>query len=66
VNYKDIEYLKEECQDGRQLGFTGKVLHFLPTRCGNGSHSSFNSKPYIRLKQRLSTQPLSLLIEVTD
>ncbi|KAJ7288480.1 Pyruvate/Phosphoenolpyruvate kinase-like domain-containing protein [Mycena rebaudengoi] len=24
VNYKDLEYLKEECQDGRQLGFTGK------------------------------------------
>ncbi|KAF7365394.1 HpcH-HpaI domain-containing protein [Mycena venus] len=24
VNYKDIEYLKDECKDGRQLGFTGK------------------------------------------
>jgi len=24
VNYKDNEYLKEECLDGRQLGFTGK------------------------------------------
>ncbi|KAJ6600616.1 citrate lyase beta subunit [Mycena sp. CBHHK59/15] len=24
VNYKDLEYLREECQDGRQLGFTGK------------------------------------------
>lgn len=26
VNYKDLDYLKEECQDGRRLGFTGKVL----------------------------------------
>ncbi|KAJ7601102.1 citrate lyase beta subunit [Mycena floridula] len=24
VNYKDNEYLKAECQDGRRLGFTGK------------------------------------------
>ncbi|VDB84634.1 unnamed protein product [Peniophora sp. CBMAI 1063] len=24
VNYKDPEYLKEECEDGRRLGFTGK------------------------------------------
>ncbi|KAJ7855914.1 citrate lyase beta subunit [Mycena olivaceomarginata] len=24
VNYKDLEYLKDECRDGRQLGFTGK------------------------------------------
>jgi len=28
VNYKDPEYLREECQDGRRLGFTGKqVIH---------------------------------------
>ena len=26
VNYKDPEYLHEECEDGRQLGFSGKVL----------------------------------------
>ena len=25
VNYKDPEYLREECEDGRRLGFTGKV-----------------------------------------
>lgn len=25
VNYKDHDYLKDECQDGRRLGFTGKV-----------------------------------------
>ncbi|KAG6832008.1 hypothetical protein H0H92_006044 [Tricholoma furcatifolium] len=25
VNYKDLDYLKNECIDGRQLGFTGKV-----------------------------------------
>lgn len=25
VNYKDEAYLKEECEDGRRLGFTGKV-----------------------------------------
>ncbi|GLB38507.1 putative C-C_Bond_Lyase of the TIM-Barrel fold [Lyophyllum shimeji] len=42
VNYKDIVYLKDECIDGRQLGFTGKqAIHpaqveviqstFLPT-----------------------------------
>ncbi|ETW81540.1 hypothetical protein HETIRDRAFT_439944 [Heterobasidion irregulare TC 32-1] len=24
VNYKDLAYLKEECEDGRRLGFTGK------------------------------------------
>ncbi|EMD39982.1 hypothetical protein CERSUDRAFT_150852 [Gelatoporia subvermispora B] len=24
VNYKDLEYLKEECEDGRRLGFNGK------------------------------------------
>ncbi|KZT28862.1 citrate lyase beta subunit [Neolentinus lepideus HHB14362 ss-1] len=24
VNYKDLNYLKEECEDGRRLGFTGK------------------------------------------
>ncbi|CAL1713376.1 unnamed protein product [Somion occarium] len=24
VNYKDLKYLEEECQDGRELGFTGK------------------------------------------
>ncbi|KAI9462197.1 citrate lyase beta subunit [Boletus coccyginus] len=28
VNYKDPEYLREECEDGRRLGFTGKqVIH---------------------------------------
>jgi len=24
VNYKDIDYLKDECKDGRRLGFDGK------------------------------------------
>ncbi|KAJ7712438.1 Pyruvate/Phosphoenolpyruvate kinase-like domain-containing protein [Mycena metata] len=24
VNYKDLDFLREECRDGRQLGFTGK------------------------------------------
>ncbi|KAJ7935453.1 Pyruvate/Phosphoenolpyruvate kinase-like domain-containing protein [Mycena leptocephala] len=24
VNYKDLDYLQDECRDGRQLGFTGK------------------------------------------
>ncbi|KAH7926465.1 citrate lyase beta subunit [Leucogyrophana mollusca] len=24
VNYKDIDYLKDECEDGRRLGFNGK------------------------------------------
>ena len=25
INYRDPDYLREECQDGRELGFTGKV-----------------------------------------
>lgn len=25
VNYKDTDYLREECEDGRRLGFDGKV-----------------------------------------
>jgi citrate lyase subunit beta-like protein len=25
VDYRDISYLREECEDGRRLGFTGKV-----------------------------------------
>ncbi|KAG8934818.1 hypothetical protein FRC01_000086 [Tulasnella sp. 417] len=25
VNYKDVDYLREECEDGRRLGFDGKV-----------------------------------------
>ncbi|KAI0754918.1 Pyruvate/Phosphoenolpyruvate kinase-like domain-containing protein [Daedaleopsis nitida] len=25
VNYKDLEYLRDECEDGRRLGFTGKA-----------------------------------------
>lgn len=25
INYKDMDYLKDECEDGRRLGFTGKV-----------------------------------------
>ncbi|EIW59205.1 citrate lyase beta subunit [Trametes versicolor FP-101664 SS1] len=24
VNYKDLDYLRDECEDGRRLGFTGK------------------------------------------
>ncbi|KAI0632174.1 citrate lyase beta subunit [Trametes polyzona] len=24
VNYKDLQYLRDECEDGRRLGFTGK------------------------------------------
>ncbi|KZP31433.1 citrate lyase beta subunit [Athelia psychrophila] len=24
INYKDLDYLKEECEDGRRLGFNGK------------------------------------------
>ena len=26
INYKDLDYLKNECADGRRLGFNGKVL----------------------------------------
>lgn len=31
VQYKDLKVLEDECIDGRQLGFTGKVryIHFL-------------------------------------
>ncbi|KAG7097768.1 hypothetical protein E1B28_005088 [Marasmius oreades] len=25
IHYKDLDYLKDECEDGRRLGFTGKV-----------------------------------------
>lgn len=25
INYKDPDYLKDECEDGRRLGFNGKV-----------------------------------------
>lgn len=25
VDYKDLDHLKDECDDGRRLGFTGKV-----------------------------------------
>jgi citrate lyase beta subunit len=45
VSYKDPEYLLEECEDGRRLGFTGKqAIHpnqvdtiqktFVPTEKG--------------------------------
>ena len=45
MNYKDLDYLKEECVDGRQLGFSGKqAIHptqvevinktFVPTERG--------------------------------
>ncbi len=27
VNYKDLEYLRNECEDGRRLVFTGKVMN---------------------------------------
>ncbi|OJT11533.1 Citrate lyase subunit beta-like protein, mitochondrial [Trametes pubescens] len=29
VNYKDLDYLRDECEDGRRLGFTGKVRPFI-------------------------------------
>jgi len=39
VNYKDPEYLQEECQDGKRLGFTGKqAIH--PNQIGT-INSSF-------------------------
>ena len=25
MNYKDLDHLRDECEDGRRLGFTGKV-----------------------------------------
>ena len=45
VNYKDEAYLREECEDGRRLGYTGKqAIHpaqvdiiqqtFVPTEKG--------------------------------
>lgn len=33
VNYKDPAYLKDECEDGRRLGFNGKVSVLLVTMC---------------------------------
>ena len=43
VNYKDLEYLKDECDDGRRLGFTGKV---------SGLCVSFFWKPCANLPQQ--------------
>ncbi|KAH9002665.1 citrate lyase beta subunit [Lactarius hatsudake] len=48
VNYKDLDYLRDECTDGRRLGFSGKqAIHpsqvdiiqstFVPTEQGTGS-----------------------------
>jgi citrate lyase subunit beta-like protein len=45
VNYKDLDYLRDECEDGRRLGFSGKqAIHpsqvdtiqstFVPTSSG--------------------------------
>jgi citrate lyase subunit beta-like protein len=31
INYKDLDYLRDECEDGRRLGFNGKVLIFTTT-----------------------------------
>ncbi|KAK7048200.1 HpcH-HpaI domain-containing protein [Favolaschia claudopus] len=43
VNYKDLEYLEEECMDGRRLGFTGKqAIH--PTQV-DVIHSAFVPTP---------------------
>lgn len=49
VNYKDPEYLRDECEDGRRLGFTGKVWlssSFPLTRC-----------PHVRLAASNSSKP---------
>lgn len=29
MQYKDLKVLEDECVDGRQLGFTGKVCHVI-------------------------------------
>lgn len=34
VNYKDIDYLKDECEDGRRLGYNGKVSRTKNTIAG--------------------------------
>lgn len=34
VNYKDVDYLREECEEGRRLGFDGKV-------CNNDTEFAF-------------------------
>lgn len=52
MNYKDLDYLKEECIDGRELGFTGKVSVSLFLG-GNSYLESDHSKPYILLKWTL-------------
>jgi citrate lyase subunit beta-like protein len=36
IDYKNIEKLKAECIDGRDLGFTGKVRLNKRTLCVNG------------------------------
>lgn len=49
VNYRDPEYLRDECEDGRRLGFTGKVWF----------NSSFPMirRPHVRLTASNSSKP---------
>jgi citrate lyase subunit beta-like protein len=56
VNYKDMDYLKEECEDGRKLGFDGKVGH-LSTLLPSATYCKhFHSKLYILLRWILSNR----------
>lgn len=55
VNYKDKDYLIDECEDGRRLGFDGKVCEHRQRLLSLPTHFSCTpcfSKQFIQLKQR--------------
>ncbi|KAH0832185.1 citrate lyase beta subunit [Lanmaoa asiatica] len=56
VNYKDPEYLREECEDGRRLGFTGKqVIHPNQVATVNSSFvPTFHGAAHIHILSRNS------------
>ncbi|KAJ2978562.1 hypothetical protein NUW54_g11267 [Trametes sanguinea] len=49
VNYKDLEYLRNECEDGRRLGFTGKASR-LKVQKAPQPDPAVHSKPFIPAK----------------
>lgn len=51
VNYKDTDYLREECEDGRRLGFDGKVRNSTFRRRKEFSHISLIEQQAIHPSQ---------------
>lgn len=68
VNYKDLDYLKEECEDGRRLGFNGKVCFILIHLwdCVINISCRILSKPSIQPRSTLYTQHSCLQRKVVD